>query len=533
MEYFDALYYPYPSRRMLVYGQNGMVAASHPLAVQAGLRVLQQGGNAVDAALAVAAALTVVDPSNNGIGGDCFAIVSMDQKLYGLNASGFSPALMTPEAIAQSGHESVPLLGWLPVTVPGAPAGWAALSERFGRLPMARAFAPAIALAEGYPLSPGNAGVLNKNTPRFEAAGLPELTPWLDLYNPARRTFRPGERLAVPEMGRSLRLIAETGARALYEGELAERIDAHARATGGLIRGEDLSAYGLLWVDPISANYHGFDVYELPPNGQGLTALLALNILSGFDLKNHDDPETLHVQIEAVKLAFADTLRHIADPTHMRADIGTLLSPAYAASRRKLITDTAGTYGPGVPEASDTVYFCTADADGNSVSMIQSLFYPFGSGVVVPGTGIALQNRGNCFTMEAGHVNRVGPRKRPYHTIMPGFLGREGALLGPFGVVGGYMQPQAHVQLLSAMIDSGLNPQAAMDAPRFSWEGGLDIDIEPTYNPAVLLALSRRGHNIQIKQDRHFGRAQMILRDVHGAWCGASEPRGDGCALGY
>ncbi len=533
MEYFDPLYYPYASRRMLVYGQNGMVAASHPLAVQAGLRILQAGGNAVDAALAVAAALAVVDPSNNGIGGDCFAIVEMDGALHGLNASGFSPALMTPDALAARGKDAMPLLGWLPVTVPGAPAGWAALSARFGRLPLTEVFAPALALAEGYPLSPSNAGILNKNTAAFEATGLPEHQPWLDAYNPNRRTWRPGERMAVPDMGRSLRLIAETGAKVFYEGELAERIDAHARATGGLLRGEDLAAYAPLWVDPISTTYRGFDVYELPPNGQGMTALLALNLLSGFDLRDHDSVETAHLQIEAVKLAFADSLRYIADPEHTRPDLRMLLTPAYADSRRGLITDTAGTYGPGLPEASDTVYLCCADGDGNAVSLIQSLYYPFGSGVYVPGTGISLQNRGHCFTMEPDHPNRVGPRQRPYHTIMPGYLGREGKPLGPFGVVGGFMQPQAHAQILSGIIDAGLNPQAAIDAPRFSWEGGLDIDIEPTHNPALPLALARRGHTIHIKQDRHFGRAQMILRDVHGAWCGASEPRGDGCALGY
>lgn len=532
MEYFDALYYPYPSRRMLVYGQNGMVATSHPLAAQAGLHILQAGGNAVDAALAVAAALCVVDPSNNGIGGDCFAIVAMNGKLHGLNASGFSPGSMTAEAVTVRGYDRVPLLGWLPVTVPGAPAGWVALSERFGRLPLAQAFAPAIALADGYPLSPSNAPILNKNTDRFLAAGLPELMPWLALYNPTRRAFRPGERFALPEMGRSLRMIAETGAQAFYQGELAERIDAHARATGGLIRGEDLAAFAPLWVDPIQTNYHGFDVYELPPNGQGLTALIALNILSGFDLKNHDDPQTLHLQIEAVKLAFADTLSCVGDPDHMRADIRRLLSPEHASARRKLITDTAQIH-QGIPQALDTVYFCTADGEGNAVSLIQSLYYPFGSGVVVPGTGISLQNRGHCFTMEEGHVNRVGPRKRPYHTIMPGYLGRDGALLGPFGVVGGYMQPQSHVQILSAIIDSGLNPQAAIDAPRFSWEGGLNVDVEGAFHQAIPLALARRGHNVQIKHDRHFGRAQMILRDVHGAWCGASEPRGDGYAIGY
>lgn len=528
---FDPMSYPYASRRSLVYAARGMVASSHPLATEAGLHVLRSGGNAVDAALAVAAALTVLDPANCGPGGDCFAIVQRPgQPLVGLNASGFSPALLTPDAVAARGYEKLPMQGWLPVTVPGASAGWAALRRRFGSMPLTEVFAPALELAEGYALSPDNAELLNLNSARIAAT--PEAENWFALLNPTRKAFRAGERYALPALGETLREIARTDGESLYRGELARALDAHS-AAGGLLRLADLAAYQPRWVAPVCTRYRGCDVWELPPNGQGLTALMALNILEHFHCPAPDDPRTLHLQMEAIKLAFSDALHEIADPSHMRRTPEELLSRDYARARAGQITDRAQCYAPGKPLGSDTVYFCTADRQGNMVSMIQSLYENFGSHVVVPGTGVCLQNRGACFSMQARHVNRVGPRKYPYHTIIPGFLTKDGAPVGPFGIMGGYMQPQAHVQFLMQMLDFGRNPQAALDAPRFCWREGLACSVESAFPAETVAALRARGHVLRVEDGRLYGRGQAIFRTADGTLCGATEPRADGCVLGY
>lgn len=531
---YDTLYYPYASRRNLVYGHRGMVASSHPLATQAGLHVLHEGGNAVDAALAVAAALTVVDPANNGVGGDCFAIVSMKgEPLQGLNSSGFSPEMLTKKRVEAEGHrDAVPFKGWLPVTVPGAPAGWAALHERYGSKPLIELFAPAMELSQGYALSPDNAPILNVFTRNAQGSKDPVLRRWLEGFNPQGRTLRAGDVCALPEMGETLRRLAETKCRDLYEGDLAECIDAYSRQTDGTLRGEDLAAYAARWVQPVSTSFRGHEIWELPPNGQGMTALIALNLFEALPTQGADVVEKLHLEMEAIKLAFSDALHYIADPAFMQVPPEALLSKEYAAQRAAQVTDRAQTYAPGKPMHGDTVYFCCADGQGNSISMIQSLYQGFGSGVYIPGTGICLQDRGACFSMQAGHANEVGPRKYPYHTIIPGFLTREGEPVGPFGIMGGYMQPQAHMQAMIRLLDEGVNPQAALDAPRFCWTKGLCFDVEPTFNPAVLDALRRKGHVLNVVSGGQYGRGQMILRDG-GSWVGATEPRADGSVIGF
>lgn len=531
--FFDPQYYPFPSRRNLVYALNGMCASSHPMASQAGLEILKKGGNAVDAALAIAAALTVVDPANNGVGGDCFAIVNFQGKLYGLNSSGFAPARLNADELRAQGLTKIPFRGWQPVTVPGAPAGWAALCRRFGRLPLTESFAPGIRLAiEGYALSPDNAPILNSMTRFVRETQLDAIKPWLAEFNPAGKTFHAGDKYALPNLGKTLSRIAETDAADFYTGEIGEKIAAYAKQTGGLLSLDDLAAYAPRWVEPVRTNYKGFEVCEIPPNGQGMTALLALNILEQLPLSGLQAEETLHLQMEAMKLAFADALHYIADPAYMPVSPEMLLSKEYAASRAALITDRAQVFAHGVPNRGDTVYFCVADGEGNSISMIQSLYQGFGSGATVPGTGIALQDRGACFSLTPGHANEAAPRKYPYHTIIPGFLCKDGKPLGPFGIMGGYMQPQAHMQVVVNMADFGLNPQAALDAPRFCWNEGLSFDMEPGFNPQTILSLARRGHQIRTVSGGQYGRGQIIFHTPEGTLCGATEPRADGCVIG-
>lgn len=530
---FDPSFYPYASKRNLVYALNGLCASSHPMASQAGVEILKKGGNAVDAALAMAAALAVVDPANNGVGGDCFAIVNHKGKLYGLNSSGYAPALLDADAMRRQGHASVPAKGWLPVTVPGAPAGWAALSRRFGALKLRECFEPGIRLAGGYALSPDNAPILNAMTRAAKESPYPEVKPWLGEFNPLGKTFRAGDIYDLPQLGRTLARIAQSEAEDFYRGELAERMVAYAKETGGPLRMDDLAEYKPRWVEPVRTAYKGYEVCELPPNGQGMTALLALNILERLPLDGKDPVETLHLQMEAMKLAFADALHYIADPAFMQVPPQALLSKAYAAQRAKLITETAQSYAPGVPPRGDTVYFCAADGEGNSISMIQSLYQGFGSMTTIPGTGISLQNRGACFSLVPGHANEAAPRKYPYHTIIPGFLCKDGKPLGPFGIMGGYMQPQAHMQVVMNLADFGLNPQAALDAPRFCWTEGLQFDMEPAFNAEVISALRRRGHAIRVISGGQYGRGQIIFHTAEGTLCGATEPRADGCVIGY
>nr|WP_157448979.1 gamma-glutamyltransferase family protein [Deinococcus peraridilitoris] len=510
-----------------------MVATSQPLAAQAGLFILKEGGNAVDAAIATAAALTVVEPTSNGIGGDAFALVWAEGRLHGLNGSGNSPALLGRDALP--GGE-LPAHGWLPVTVPGAPRAWADLHARFGRLPFEQVLAPAIRYArEGYPLSP----VLARNWARaariYGARGGDYLGPWFETFMPSGFTPRAGALWASEGHARTLESIAASGAKSFYDGELAAQIDAHARATGGLLRAGDLAAHESEWVEPIKVSYRDHDVWEIPPNGHGIAALIGLGILEGLELPGtRDEVEGLHRQIEATKLGFADAHRYVADPRHADVPVRELLCPSYHARRRALIGEQALTPEAGDPHGGGTVYLSTADGEGNMVSFIQSNYMGFGSGVVVPGTGISLQNRGHNFNLEAGHPNEIAPGKRPYHTIIPGFLTRGDEPVGPFGVMGGFMQPQGHLQVVVNTLDYGMDPQMALDAPRWQWTGGKTIEVEHGLPVHVARELAARGHDIKVQHESgSFGRGQIIWRDEHGVLRGGTESRTDGQVAAY
>ncbi|PMR76111.1 gamma-glutamyltransferase family protein [Billgrantia endophytica] len=530
----EALYYPAPSRRMASFGSRGMVATSQPLAAQVGLAILQQGGNAVDAAIATAAALTVVEPTSNGIGGDAFAIVWVDGKLHGLNASGPAPQAATIEAVKALGHERMPKHGLLPVTVPGAPAAWASLSERFGKLPFAELLAPAITLAEqGFPVSPT---VHQMWAEAFHGYGVHDDTvfaPWFETFAPQGRAPRPGELWSSPNHAGTLRAIAETRARAFYEGELADEIDAFFRKHGGLLRKEDLASFQPEWVQPIGVRYKNHDIWEIPPNGSGMIALQALGMLERLGEEGRDPVETLHRRIEATKLAYVDGTHYITERSQMDPSVEQMLADGYLTKRAGLIGERACDPVHGNPVMGGTVYLATADGDGNMVSFIQSNFHGFGSGIVIPGTGISLQNRGLSFSLDPEHANALAPGKRTYHTIIPGFITRDDQAIGPFGVMGGFMQPQGHVQVITAMLADRLNPQAALDMPRWQWVKGRTIEVEPHFPDHLAQALARRGHHVvKCVDSLSFGRGQIILRDAEsGVFCGGTEPRTDSAVL--
>jgi gamma-glutamyltranspeptidase/glutathione hydrolase len=531
---FDPLAYPYPSRRRPVYARHGMVATSQPLAAQAGLTVLQQGGNAVDAAVATAAALTVVEPTSNGIGSDAFAIVWAEGSLHGLNSSGPAPAALSLDVLARGGIHEMPARGFIPVTVPGAPAAWATLVRRFGRLSLRQVLAPAIQLAEeGYPVSPtvGRDWARAFQVFRETLAG-PEYEAWFQTFAPGGRPPAIGEVWRSPDHAQTLQDIAETEAESFYRGRLAEALDAFSRQYGGYLRASDLADYQPEWVTPLQVSYRGFDVHELPPNGQGLVALMALNMLAQASPDRLADPDavdTYHLAIEALKLAFADGLAYIADPRRAPVPVDALLDARYAQARLATIGATALWPAAGDPYAGGTVYLCAADEHGTMVSYIQSNYMGFGSGLVVPGTGIALQNRGHNFSLDPHHPNRLEPGKRPYHTIIPGFLTKEGQPVGPFGVMGGFMQPQGHLQVLVHLLDHGWNPQAALDAPRWQWRSGRTVEVEANFPAAIVEGLAARGHDIRVVAERGgFGRGEIIWRLPSGVLVGATEPRADG-----
>jgi gamma-glutamyltranspeptidase/glutathione hydrolase len=508
-----------------------MVATSQPLAAQAGLAVLRKGGNAIDAAVATAAALTVVEPTSNGLGSDAFSLVWTKGKLHGLNASGPAPKRISIEALAKAGVATIPKYGVIPVTVPGAVGAWAELNAKFGRLPLTEVLAPAIEYAEkGYPLSPTVARFWRRAFQLYsETLRGDEFKYWFETFAPQGRAPEVGELWRSPDHARTLQLIAETQGEAFYRGELADRIDAFFQQYGGYLRKDDLAAFKPEWVEPIHVNYRGYDVCEIPPNGQGIVALMALNLLKGFEFTHRDSPETVHRQIEAIKLAFADAQNYVTDSRHMSLTAAGLLSDAYADERRKLIGSRALEPVPGQPPKGGTVYLCAADADGNMISYIQSNYMGFGSGLVVPGTGIALQNRGHNFTLDPSHENRLEGGKRTYHTIIPGFLMKDGQPVGPFGVMGGFMQPQGHVQVLMNAIDFGLNPQAALDAPRWQWLEGKTVEMEHSMPDHIVDALGRMGHGVKWAMGSGgFGRGEIIWRQPNGVLVGATEPRADG-----
>ncbi|WP_306112023.1 MULTISPECIES: gamma-glutamyltransferase family protein [Roseovarius] len=521
----------YPSRRSPVLANN-MVATSQPLATQAGLTILQQGGNAVDAAIATAAVLSVVEPTGNGLGSDAFCILWDGKQLHGLNASGRAPAAWSPERFPNG----MPQQGWDSVTVPGAIDAWVTLSERFGRLGLASVLLPAIRYAdEGFPVSPVIAFLWEKGSQL-----LGKQPGFAETFMPDGRAPHAGERFRNPGAARTLRLIAETKGRAFYEGEIAEEIIAFAKAHGGAMTAEDLAGHTSDWCGTISQGFEDCELHEIPPNGQGIAALMALGMLQNTPIREHgaDDVAAVHLQLEALKLAYADLDAYVADRVHMtEVDETALLDEDYLKSRAALIDPAkAQNFGAGAPKRGGTVLMSTADSSGMMVSFIQSNYAGFGSGVVVPGTGVSLQNRGAGFTTQAGHQNQVAGGKRPFHTIIPGFAMKNGAPLMSFGMMGGPIQAQGHVQLLLRTQLWDQNVQVAADAPRWRFISGLDVACEPTMAKATLAGLRDLGHRITVEDPDNafgFGGAQLIHRTDSGDYVGGSDPRKDGLAAGF
>ncbi len=526
----DLAGYPYPSARRAVLGSRAVLAASHPLAVAAGAEVLLAGGNAVDAALAMAAALTVLEPTANGIGGDLFAIVEDAEGLWGLNASGKSPRGFPAERFLAEGR--LPRYGWPAVTVPGAVSGWAALSARFGRLPFARVLEPAIRYArEGHPVAPEVARAWRRAERIYLGLEGPEFEAFKRVFFPGGRAPEPGEVWRSEDHARTLERIAETGGEDFYRGALAERIVAFARASGGWLDAEDLASHAPIWVRPLAVGFAGARVYELPPNGQGVVALLALRVLDVLGLSRYPGERELHLAVEATKRAFAEAFREVADPERFPGAAERLLDPDRVRRLAGAIGEEAGSWPEPDHLPGGTVYLAAADRE-LAVSLIQSNYMGFGAGVLVPGTGIALQNRGAGFTLAEGHPNRLAPGKRPYHTIIPGFLELPGGWRGAFGLMGGFMQPQGHVQLVLRTVLEGLNPQAALDAPRWQLDlAGRRLLLEPGFPRHLALRLAERGHAVAIDPEpARFGRGQFALRRGP-VLLAASEPRADGLAL--
>ncbi|WP_175970880.1 gamma-glutamyltransferase family protein [Burkholderia sp. BCC0322] len=538
---------PYPTTRIPVFARN-VVSTSHPLAAQAGLRMLWKGGNAVDAALAAAAAITVVEPVSCGLGGDAFALVWDGERLSGLNASGVAPAAWNVDYFrkrhgeAGNGIANKPTRGWDTVTVPGVIAGWEALHAKFGSLPFADLLEPAIEIAErGYAVPPIVAHKWAAAVPELE--GLPGFA---DTFMPHGRAPQVGERMCLPGHAQTLRTLQKEGARAFYEGALAERIAAFSREGGGALTAADLHAYRPEWVDPIGRRFGRHTIHEIPPNGQGIAALIALGIAehAGVTEWPVDSADSQHRQIEAMKLAFADVYRYVADPRAMEVTPEQMLDDAYLAERAKLIDPARAThFGAGRPHSGGTVYLSAADERGMMVSFIQSNYMGFGSGLVVPGTGIALQNRGHGFSMDPASPNVVAGGKRPFHTIIPAFVteevdGRTEAVMS-FGVMGGDMQPQGHLQTVVRMLGYGQQPQAACDAPRWKVNRDFTLDVEATMNRATVDALAARGHTIKSIDDPYmdFGSGQFIWRldrdDRERGYVAASDSRRDGLAAGF
>jgi len=543
---------PFATRSEVI-ARHGMVATSQPLATQVGLDILKAGGTAIDAAIAANAALGLMEPTGCGVGGDLFAIVwsARDQRLYGLNASGRAPGGFSLDALkaelARIGRTTIPSTGFLPITVPGAVDGWFELHGRFGKLPMRQVLAPAIRYAqEGFPLSELIAHYWERNVRAFVTLPGAAQATWA----PGGKTPAKGELFKNPDLARTYLELAEgRGRDGFYRGVIADQIDAFMRAEGGHLRKADFEQHTSTWVDPVSVNYRGYEVFELPPNGQGVAALQMLNLLEGFDLRamGRNSVEALHVMIEAKKLAFEDRARFYADPAFHRTPLAWLLSKDYARERRALIkTDRAArVVEPGQPPApQDTIYLCTADAEGNMVSLIQSNYRGMGSGIVVPGLGFGFQDRGEQFALDPAHPNVYAPGKRPFHTIIPAFVLKDGKPWLAFGVMGGAMQPQGHVQILVNLIDFGLNLQEAGDAPRWQHEGSSEptgaaasgagqVYLETAIPWDVSRELVRRGHDVRTDLGG-FGGYQAILRDPDtGTYYGASESRKDGQAAGW
>ncbi|MDT6960250.1 gamma-glutamyltransferase [Cupriavidus sp. SZY C1] len=533
---------PYPTVRIPLFARN-VVSTSHPLAAQAGLRMLLKGGNAVDAAIAAAAAITLVEPVSCGLGSDAFAILWDGKELHGLNSSGVAPAAWNTDyfknkyGVDGNGLSNRPIRGWDSVTVPGVVAGWAALHERFGKLPFADLMEPAIEIAErGYAVPPV---VAHK-----WAAAVPDLKNqpgFADTFMPNGRAPHVGEKFQFKAAAETLRKIGATGGRAYYEGEIAEKIAAFSKECGAAMTLDDLRNYRPDWVKPISKSYRGYEVHEIPPNGQGIAALMALGILDQFDVGALpvDSVDSQHLQIEAMKLAFADLYRYVADPRSMEVTPEQMLDDGYLKSRAKLIDMQRATHFDfGMPRTGGTIYLTAADENGMMISFIQSNYMGFGSGVVVPGTGISLQNRGVGFSMDPKSANVVEGGKRPFHTIIPAFLTKNGQPQMSFGVMGGDMQPQGHLQTVVRMLDYKQQPQAACCAPRWKVNRDFTLDVEGTMDPNTVAGLKDRGHQLKSVDDPYmdFGSGQFIWRlseDAEHGYVAASDSRRDGQAVGF
>jgi gamma-glutamyltranspeptidase/glutathione hydrolase len=530
------------SRRSPVYATHGMAASSQPLATISGLRILQQGGNAADAAVATAAALNVTEPTSTGIGGDCFCTYydAKSRTVKGLNGSGRAPAHLTLQYLQDHGVTHLTTDTPHSVTVPGAAAGWADTLDRFGTMPLEQVLAPAIELAEqGFPVSPITARAWDRGIPQLRNG------PHSKELLIDGRAPRAGEIMRNPNLARTFRELAEHGKPGFYEGRVAEEIVKVLTDLGGTMTTDDLKKHRTTYPDPIHTNYKGLDVWEIPPNGQGITALIALNILeeTSFTDVPHSSAKHLHTLIEAVRLAFADTRWYVADPDVTHVPTKELLSKRYAAERRKLLNSERATVDAqrGSPTAgSDTVYFCAVDAEGNACSFINSNYTGFGTGIIPRGCGFTLQNRGSGFSLDPGHPNSLQPGKRPYHTIIPGMATLDGDLYAPFGVMGGFMQPQGHVQVIVNLVDYGMDPQEALDAPRFCILSGTaagKVSLEDEIGVQVMSQLAAMGHEVVPCSGWArgvFGRGQIIRRDpATGVLTGGSDPRADGCAVGW
>jgi gamma-glutamyltranspeptidase/glutathione hydrolase len=546
--------FKFDSRRSPVMARHGMAATSQPLAAMAGLRILMAGGNAADAAVAAAAALNVAEPTSTGLGGDCFALFydGKTKAVTALNGSGRAPAALTLDLLAEQGlANGLPPYHAHTITVPGACAGWCDLVARHGSMPMRDILAPAIEMAEqGFPVAPVTSYFWQRGAQRQlgNSPGGRELM--VDGRGP-----RAGEVMRLPTLARTLRVVAEGGAEAFYRGEIAHKIAGTVQAHGGVMTAEDLAAHQSTWVKPISTTYRGVRVWECPPNGQGLAVLIALNVLEGFDLKGMEPlgAERLHLLIEAMRAAFADTQWYVADPAFNPLPLGALLSKSYASERRRLIDRTKATLDTrrGSPVAgSDTVYLTVVDGAGNACSFINSNYMGFGTGIVPEGTGISLQNRGYGFSLDPAHPNALAPGKRPYHTIIPALATRDAdnSLVASFGVMGGYMQPQGHVQVVVGLVDDGLDPQAALDRPRFCLSEARPysrVELEEGIPVSVMAQLAQMGHPVVPVTPLKgvlgtglaravFGRGQIILRvPESGVLIGGSDPRADGQAVGW
>ena len=536
MPQFDPLKYSFASHRNIVYAKKGMACSTSPIASQVGLDILKSGGNAMDAAVAMATTLPLVEPTGNGLGSDCFALVwsEKDQKLFGLDGSGVAPMALSAEKVKEAGYTAVPMNGWLPTMVPGAPSAWAELRRRFGTKSMAELMAPAIQYArDGFCIPVNVYKQWKAEVVRFTAAAEKEpevFGPWLKYFTKDGRTYEPGDTFVNPDYAATLESLAASDCESYYHGDIMKKIVAFSNETGGFFAESDFENYKAQWVEPISVNYKGYDVCEMPPNGHGITALMALNMLKGLELSDsRETADVYHKMIEATKLAFVDTKKFVADPRYMRTKVSDMLSDRYADVRRALITDKAVYPEAGDPSCGGTVYFCVADGMGNMVSFIQSNYNRFGSGIVIPGTAITIQDRGANFSLDPESDNYLEGGKKAYHTIIPGFLMKDGKAVGPFGVMGGFMQPQGHVQVVVNTVDYHMNPQECLDAPRFQWVGEKKVQLEREVPAHIAQKLADMGHEVTIvNANLGMGRGEIIWRMDDGTLVGGTEPRADG-----